>query len=64
MNELEPMLTTRQAARLLSCQTAAIRRYIATGTIRATRVGGRWLISPTVIASLHTPSLSNRTTIK
>jgi hypothetical protein len=45
-------LTTRDAALLLCCREAAIRTYINTGRLAATKVGNRWLIIPESVYAL------------
>jgi excisionase family DNA binding protein len=42
--DLETWLTTREAARRLGVSDRAIRKWIASGRLAATKRGGRWLL--------------------
>lgn len=44
--EVSEMWTVKQAAQVMGCHEATIRRMIARGDLPATRAGSRWRIRP------------------
>ena len=63
--EVSEMWTVKQAAKVMGCHEATIRRMIARGELPAARVGSRWRIrpsdlEPTTADVRHEPSPTTR----
>lgn len=57
---MEPLMTVAQAAALLGCRPAAIRKWIATRRLESVRVGRLRRIRPSSLERFITPASSQR----